>query len=660
MPEQMATRNLLRRAALALLPTLLIVSFLIYYQQVFDYAGLMVLFSLAIVASAAALFALLFAAAALALPPSTRGAGFKAISAAAGAAAALCAFIFAAAFASNAVWGDVINYRIAYSFIAHGQAAASFLPLSERQRLWMLALGGTAASLLLAGVAFLVYRAALGTARATFGPPERLAFPAKARLVLAPGLICAACVSWCAWAMTNGPEPLKGEPFTAFFGVFPASDLNSLDNARVSAALDDRVALSNFSPPAAFKGRNLIVIFSDALRADRMGIYGNVRDTTPFLSELQRKGTLHRVKMALSTCSETYCGVSSTLSSKPFNQVSAYSLKAHSLLRSLGYRTRFYLASDHRSWNYLYGFYEPDAGEVYDFQSAKFEDMNDDRNLIRALEAAPAADGTPALFHFHLMSTHVSGTKLPEFEKYLPAQTDTVRVLTLWNEMVGTARVGDTVVTGQGLTPEELEVIRNRYDNGVLQADYIIKEIFRVLEQKGYLENSVAVILGDHGDGLGEHGHLGHTRFLYQEDIAVPILFYDASKRRYPEMDFGEQIDVAPTVFDALGLPIPSSWRGVSLFNPPATRRTLHQTRRGRSPCFAVVENSPGQRYKYIRCGSGTPGMTEEFYDLRADPGERENLIGRADGARLSAMRGEIARQAVLVKNGCSNFECSD
>ena len=67
----------------------------------------------------------------------------------------------------------------------------------------------------------------------------------------------------------------------------------------------------------------------------------------------------------------------------------------------------------------------------------------------------------------------------------------------------------------------------NNYDNGTLQADFFITQIFAQLEQQGILQNSIVYVTADHGEGFGEHGHYGHTRFLYEEHTSLPLFIYD-------------------------------------------------------------------------------------------------------------------------------------
>lgn len=64
------------------------------------------------------------------------------------------------------------------------------------------------------------------------------------------------------------------------------------------------------------------------------------------------------------------------------------------------------------------------------------------------------------------------------------------------------------------------------------------------------MQDSVVIILADHGQGLGEHGKYGHRRYLYQEQLGIPWLIYDTSEAPYGNLEFAAQIDVAPTILD--------------------------------------------------------------------------------------------------------------
>ena len=110
------------------------------------------------------------------------------------------------------------------------------------------------------------------------------------------------------------------------------------------------------------------------------------------------------------------------------------------------------------------------------------------------------------------MSTHYLGVQFPESHVF--------------------TRPDDQV--SPGIEPYKiLEQLKkpDRYDDKVRQADGIIRQIFDALGAKHYLDDAVVVVTGDHGEGLGER-HWAHGWHLYNEDIRIPLLLYDAPARQ--------------------------------------------------------------------------------------------------------------------------------
>jgi len=135
------------------------------------------------------------------------------------------------------------------------------------------------------------------------------------------------------------------------------------------------------------------------------------------------------------------------------------------------------------------------------------------------------------------------------------------------------------------------------------------------------------VVIGDHGEGLGER-HWAHGWDLYNEDIRIPMLIYNAPAAAYPDLAFATQVDIAPTILDRLGLPIPASWEGQSLVAPTQTRFTNHQTYFFPNR-FAVIYRDGAALFKFI----STPHYgKEELYDLMHDRPEAQNLVTRQPG----------------------------
>ena len=369
--------------------------------------------------------------------------------------------------------------------------------------------------------------------------------------------------------------------------------------------------------PGALR-KHVVLIIVDSLRADHMQAYGYARPTTPFLASLIQSGQMKKVDAAFSTCSESLCGIASTLSGRTFPDISARDFQIQDVLRDQGYQTWFLLSGNHRAWNGLPQFYRADEGTLFDGSQTQRYTMDDDRLVLEGLERVPPASADrPAFFYLHLMSTHYLGVQLPESHVF--------------------TRPDDQV--SPGLEPYKILERLNkpdRYDDKVRQADDIIRQLFDALAAKGYLEDSVVVVTADHGEGLGER-HWAHGWHLYNEDIRIPLLLYDAPAATYGTLAFAAQVDIAPTILDRLGLPIPASWQGQSLLSPTARRFSFHQTYFLPNR-FAVLYHDGSALYKYI----ATPQYgKEELYDLTQDLGEVHNLAAD-QSALVESLRDQL------------------
>lgn len=449
----------------------------------------------------------------------------------------------------------------------------------------------------------------------------------RTRRVITSIVLAVLAIGYTAWSRdlvwrTPRSELLSDDPVLAFLRtsveVYDEAHLAQLAALRVS---EPRLR-AEYPKSLPFDKRNVIVIIVDSLRADHLPAYGYFRPTTPFLSRLQSTGHLKAVSFATSSCAESNCGILSTLSSKHLRRQVRESFKINDLLKDQGYNTYFILSGNH-DWRDLQDLYGDGQTLYFDGRDSTGFDWSDDRVLFEGLTRVPHHE-TPSFFFFHLMSAHLIGSKLQPYRLYHPSDVE--------NDW-------DTLFKGV----YDRETVVNNYDNGVTQADAMIEQLFAELDIKGYLKDSLVIVTSDHGEGLGESDRsgYGHITSLYQEFIRIPLLIYDPTPFRYGNLEFATQLDIAPTILHRLGLPVPSSWEGVSLVDAPAPRTTFHQTAL-KAPVYALVHRTADATWKYIQ---GRRGQREELYNLDADPGERTNLTQAADPALLDYLRTEVARR---------------
>lgn len=341
---------------------------------------------------------------------------------------------------------------------------------------------------------------------------------------------------------------------------------------------------------------NIIFIVVDALRADHMGIYGYQRETTPFLSqEFSKNPKSMAVQNVHSTCSDSGGGLLSTFSSKYPAQFSFQPITLHEALRFYGYKQHVMIAGDQTHFVDLKQYY----GKVTSFSDGP----KDDALLIEQLKEKSDFDGTPTLMHFHLMSSHVTkpvkyygGPYEPYLNYIYPSQQKT----------------------------ENKQAIINFYDNGVLHADYFISQILKELKTKKYMDNTIVVIVGDHGDGLGEHGEYLHANNIYEEMTKIPfiMMYYGKKINLKKQIDpIPSQVDIIPTLLETINFKVPNTWQGHSIDNPQYKELIYLEAR---SNYGLIDKKTLGYPVKYL---TDTQNNKSYAFNLKNDPLEKNNII---------------------------------
>jgi arylsulfatase A-like enzyme len=174
-----------------------------------------------------------------------------------------------------------------------------------------------------------------------------------------------------------------------------------------------------------------------------------------------------------------------------------------------------------RNFSFIYRMIDAvGLGAVDDKGGAKVVD-----NIQNWMEDRPQ-DGPPNFVFVNFFEAHFPFRQLPrDFrDAYQNASANTLREID---------QIAFGVQFGRQLTDEEMDFVHqpliDLYDGGVLYTDHLVGEVIDVWRKAGRLDNTVVVILGDHGEVVGEHGAFGHVTPVLEQDLRVPFVV------RYPE-----------------------------------------------------------------------------------------------------------------------------
>ena len=166
--------------------------------------------------------------------------------------------------------------------------------------------------------------------------------------------------------------------------------------------------------------------------------------------------------------------------------------------------------------------------------------------------------------------------------------------------------------------------------------DDVVREFVESLRREPWFEDTLLVIVGDHGFNLGEHETPPGRISLYHESVWVPIVIAGNHPRLAPGRRHGVAtlLDVAPTVADLLGVREPVAWQG----------RSLVRQGRPASVAFAVQgwKFAEDERWTMVQApGDARPRLFErntdwsQYFDRAADhPNVAAALARRAERAR--------------------------
>src|SRR2546425_9761997 len=165
------------------------------------------------------------------------------------------------------------------------------------------------------------------------------------------------------------------------------------------------------------------------------------------------------------------------------------------------------------------------------------------------------------------------------------------------------------------------------YDGEIAYADSALGTFVAYIKKKGWYENSLVVVVGDHGEGLGEHHENTHGIFLYDSTTHVPLIVKLPGQRNSGRI-VTEQVrttDILPTVLDVLRVPLAERIDGESLKPYFDGTKSLVRTALGETDYplrfgWAPLRSVRQEGFKFIEA------PRPELYNLKADPGELTNI----------------------------------
>ena len=410
---------------------------------------------------------------------------------------------------------------------------------------------------------------------------------------------------------------------------------------------------------------NIIFILTDDQRFDAIGYTGNPYVATPEMDNLAKTGTYFNTAIVTTPiCAASRASLFTGLYERAHNfnfqtgnlreeyMASSYP----TLLKNNGYHTGFYgkygvrydqldkQFDEYESYDrnnrfkdrrgYYYKTIDKDTVHLTRYTGQKAIDFIDKNGsnkkpfcLSLSFSAPHAHDPASEQYFWQnstdplLQNTTIPGPDLGE-EKYFLAQPEMVRAG--FNRLRWTWRYD---------TPEKYQHSLKGYYRMISGIDLEIRKIREKLREKGIDKNTVIILMGDNGYFLGERQFAGKW-LMYDNSIRVPLIIYDPRVGEHQDVsDMVLNIDVTSTIADLAGLEAPKTWQGKSLM--PLVNQETNSISRDTILIehiwdFSEIPPSEGVRtkeWKYFRYVNDN--TIEELYNLKKDPKEIHNLIGK-------------------------------
>jgi len=419
---------------------------------------------------------------------------------------------------------------------------------------------------------------------------------------------------------------------------------------------------------------NILVVVMDTTRADHLSCYGYERETTPNLDRLADEGT--RFENAIAPAAWTLPAHMSLFSGLlpsehgvihgEFSRRDGVTLFPEQLFEA-GYRTAAFSNNPWVSASYDFDrgidyFVDVYREHVHKYKSGVGQMLTRLKKALLLSDTGAAStnralkqwltngDNAPFFAFLNYMEPHqVYTPRRPYHRRYLDGGPLAPYREVFKNRNLHRDR-GKIFSGERELTDDEIVAMKALYDGEVSYLDAKLGELFDWMQSEGLFEDTLVLVVGDHGEAFCEHQPLGHQIVdhhfaLYDSIVRVPMIAHFPGVFENKTVDAPVQLtDIPPTLADIVDDPAINLSGGISaqsLCDPDPERVALSEyltpppqidSLRKHAPSFdwskyeVDLRMARSRTQKLVRYRSRE---TEELYDLAEDPGEQRDIRDR-------------------------------
>jgi arylsulfatase A-like enzyme len=401
-----------------------------------------------------------------------------------------------------------------------------------------------------------------------------------------------------------------------------------------AAVLPGGLLVNGCSGRKTNKRPNVLLISLDTVRRDHCSVYGYEHNTTPNLIKLAKQGALFDLAYSpASTTSPSHATMFTSLYPVTHGVVKnglEFSDKYETLaeiLKGQGYQTASFVSSFvlHSKFGFAQGFdffddeFLPQECKTYvtEWEGITINDSFDRRapyTTARAINwLKNKRDSSMPFFMFvHYFDPH---------NPYLPPEP--------FRSFFAPRNVSASFV----------DIAKGLYDAEIAFTDKYCNDLIEQIGLMGLKDDTLIVIVSDHGEGLMQHGYMFHGVHIYEEYVRVPMIFIFPGRIKNGAVfkQPVELVDLVPTILDLLDIKeqksafqgqnlAPTLLTGAGLdMDRPIYLHRRHYVEKWMDKIWVKGEKFGVRigKWKYI---VGDEEGTKELFNLEADPGEKNNL----------------------------------